>query len=282
MPLTRRELMLALAASSMPPALAGDLTGVQLGIMDGILGFPSNPESVSAAANLGLAGVQVTIGQPDSNGRLLMSDKRRLDSFVRAASERAVQLPSTYLDVLHVNCLKNDPLALKWIQEGIRITKALNVKVLMLVFFGKCGLVNRADIEAVVAPLRTAAKWAEEAGITLGFENTISAEENARVLDAVKSPALKVWYDIGNSTNIGHFDVPREIRFLGSERICQFHFKDTGYLGEGSVRVQDCLKALADIRYRGFIILETAAPTRDRLTDAAKNIAILRGMMRAV
>lgn len=252
-----------------------------IGIMDGILGYPSQPEAVKAAS-LGLEGVQVTIGKPDSQGRLPLSDVALQRSFREAAAQYRIVLPSTYLDVLHVNCLKNDSLAMRWIREGIAITKALNAKILMLVFFGKCALDSRTDIDAVVAPLKQASKWAEDAGIILGFENTISAKENARVLDAVQSPALKVWYDIGNSTNVGHFDVPEEIRFLGRDRICEFHIKDKGYLGEGAVKVQESLQAIADIRFEGFLVLETAAPTGNRLEDAAKNLAILRRMMNKI
>src|ERR1035441_9297067 len=36
---------------------------------------------------------------------------------------------------------------------------------------------------------------------------------------------LKVYYDVGNCTQAG-FDVVKEIRWLGKDRICQFHFKD--------------------------------------------------------
>jgi sugar phosphate isomerase/epimerase len=283
--MTRRTAILA--------SIAGMVSGAEvpnalkpahphIGIMDGILGYPSQPEALKAAASLGFEGVQVTIGKPNSQGRLPLSDAGLQRRFREAAAQYRIILPSTYLDVLHVNCLKNDPLAMRWIREGITITKALNAKILMLVFFGKCALDSRADADAVIAPLKEACKWAEDDGIILGFENTISAEENARVLDAVHSPALKVWYDVGNSTNIGHFDVPKEIRFLGRDRICEFHIKDKTYLGEGAVKVQACLEAIGDIRFEGFLVLETATPTGNRLNDAAKNLAILRSMMASV
>lgn len=283
--MTRRTAILAsiagmVSAAEVPSRL--EPAHPHIGIMDGILGYPSQPEAAKAAASLGFEGVQVTIGKPDSQGRLPLSDVALQRSFRDAAAQYRIVLPSTYLDVLHVNCLKNDSLAMRWIREGIAITKALNAKILMLVFFGKCALDSRADIDALVAPLKQASKWAEDAGIILGFENTISAKENARVLDAVQSPALKVWYDIGNSTNVGHFDVPEEIRFLGRDRICEFHIKDKGYLGEGAVKVQESLQAIADIRFEGFLVLETAAPTGNRLEDAAKNLAILRQMMNKI
>ena len=258
---------------------ARGIPGVCVGIMDGILGYSCQPEAVALAARLGFQGIQVTLGRAVTPGRLRLSNTVLQAQFREAAAEHKVALASTYLDVLHVNCLKNDPLAPHWIREGIAITKALNAGILMLVFFGKCSLESRADCDAVVKPLQAAAHEAQNAGIVLGFENTLSAKDNMRVLEQVGSPALKVWYDIGNFTNIGHYDVPAEIRALGGERICQFHIKDKGYLGEGDVKVGACLQAIADIGFRGFTMLETAVPSGNRLADAARNLGIYRKLM---
>ena len=72
---------------------------------------------------------------------------------------------------------------------------------------------------------------AEKAGVILGLENTISAEDNVRIMDRARSKAVLVYYDIGNSTKAG-FNVAREIDWLGKKRICQMHFKDNpNYLG---------------------------------------------------
>src|SRR5947199_375882 len=98
--------------------------------------------------------------------------------------------------------------------EGIEITKALNAPVLMLVFFGKCQVLQRPELDRTIAVLKELAPEAERAGIILGFENTSSGADNRYALDQVKSKAFKVWYDVGNSTFNG-YDVPAEIRALG-------------------------------------------------------------------
>ena len=69
----------------------------------------------------------------------------------------------------------------------------------------------------------------------LGLENTLSAEDNVRIMDKAKSKVVKVYYDVGNSTNNKH-DVLKEIPWLGKDRICQIHLKDNpGYLGAGTI-----------------------------------------------
>ncbi len=78
------------------------------------------------------------------------------------------------------------------------MTRNLKAPILMMVFFGDCALNTRAEMDAVIGPFKELARETEKAPITLGFENTIKAEDDLRILDA-------------------------EIRALGKHRICQFH-----------------------------------------------------------
>ena len=72
----------------------------------------------------------------------------------------------------------------------------------------------------------------------IGLENYLSADDNLKIIDRVGSPALKVYYDVGNSTDKG-CDIDKEIRHLG-KRICEFHFKDGNFmLGAGPDRLQE-------------------------------------------
>ena len=80
--------------------------------------------------------------------------------------------------------------------------------------------------------LRDLAPEAEKADVILGLENTISAEDNVRIMDRARSKNVLVYYDVGNSTNNG-FDVVKEIRWLGKDRICQIHLKDNPELPRG-------------------------------------------------
>jgi sugar phosphate isomerase/epimerase len=96
----------------------------------------------------------------------------------------------------------------------------------------------------------------------------------------VKSRAFRIWYDVGNSTNQVGVDAAEEIRLLGRDRICQLHFKDTGYLGEGKVNFPAILKALDDVGYRGFANLETTSPSKQMEPDLRRNLEYLRKLMR--
>ncbi len=258
------------------PRLEAGPEQVRVGMMDVLLGYPSSPEAFAVAEKIGFEGIQVTIGKPVGPGRLLMSDKDLQRRILQASGKHHVAITSTYLDILHRDCLHSNEAAKTWVREAIHITKALNGGVVELAFFFKCGLNNAADVDGLVAALRELAPEAQRNKITLGVENTLPAEQNIRLLDRVGSPAVKIWYDIGNATNMGHFDISREIRLFGKERICQIHVKDKGYLGSGTVDVKGCLKAARDIGYTGWFVFETASPSGDRAADAARNLKYFR------
>jgi hypothetical protein len=76
-----------------------------------------------------------------------------------------------------------------------------------------------------------------------------SAEDNVRILDRVQSQAALVYYDVGNSHTRG-FEVVKEIRWLGRQRICQ-----------------------------GFANLETTSPSKDIEQDMRRNLQYIRGLM---
>ena len=127
--------------------------------------------------------------------------------------------------------------------------------------------------------MKELAPEAEKARVILGLEDTISAEDNARILDRVKSKAVLVYYDVGNSTVAG-FDPAKEIRWLGKARICQIHLKDNPhYLGEGKIDFPAVMQAIGDIGYQGFANLETVAPSKSVEQDMRRNLGYIRGLM---
>ncbi len=274
MQVSRRALMAA------PFGAVARGEALKIGVMDGVALAASDPESVAVAARAGCEGIQVTLGRQTAAGRLLMAAPERQRAFLAASKLHRVPIVSTYIDILHVHCLKSDPEALRWAMQGIEITRALGAPILMLVFFGKCALETREEMDAVVAPLKELAREAEQARIILGFENTIRAEDDIRILEAVSSPALQVYYDIGNATNLYKVDPLAELRLLGRKRICQIHVKDKGYLGEGAVDVAGAVRTLDAIGWRGYLVLETGAPSGNREDDLKRNVTWLRRLMR--
>jgi L-ribulose-5-phosphate 3-epimerase len=280
MQMTRRQAAALLAAA--PLMRAWGLKGLKIGVTDWNLRLRGKTEAIETAKRLGFAGVEVSLGRDAKDGKLPMDDADLISKYNAEFKAQNFQPAGTCLDILHVNYLKNDELAKKWIVDGVRITKALNAKVMLLPMFGKGALETQADKERVGDILRELAPHAEKAKITLGLENTISAEDNVRIMERSRSKAVSTYYDIGNSTRNG-FNVVKEIDWLGKERICQLHFKDNpGYIGEGKIDMKEVLAAVSRIGFSGFANLETDSPSKQVEADMKRNLTYVRRMMSEV
>jgi len=233
--------------------------------------------AVDLAKKIGFDGVEVSLGV--GTDRLPLADADLQRQYREEARKHNLPIVSTCLNILHRNYLKNDPLGQRWVVDSIPITKALGARVILLPFFGKGALTSGAEMDYVGDFLKEAAPQAEKAGVILGLEDTISAEDNVRIMERAKSRAVLVYYDVGNSTGNG-FDVVKEIRWLGKDRICEFHLKDNPhYLGEGKIDFPAIIDAIDGIGFRGFAHLETSAPARDIEADMGRNLRYVRGLI---
>lgn len=284
MMITRRSALAALAAAvpaaAWRPGNPKKLAGMRLGVTDWNLKQDGKVEAVALAAQLGFEGVEVTLGKP-ADGKLPMSDAALQKRYVEAARAAKVRIAGTCLNILHRDCLKNGKPAPDWIAAGIPITKTLNARVMLLPAFSGCTAGTEREQDYTADVLKELAPDAERAGVILGLENVLSAEANARIIDRVKSRAVSVYYDVGNSTNAG-FDILKEIRWLGKQRICQVHLKDKGYLGEGKIDFRAVLDALAEIRFEGFANLETSSPSGAVDQDMRRNLAYIQKVIAEV
>lgn len=253
-------------------------SGLTIGVTDWNLRQTGRLTAVELAASLGFQGVEVSLGQRAVGDKLPLDNAEIQAQYLAASKQHKIALAGTCLDILHVNYLKSDKLSLKWIADGIPITQKLNARVMLLPMFGQGALQTAAEKDYAGDALRELAPAAEKAGVILGLENTISAEDNVRIMERSRSSAVLVYYDVGNSTSNG-FDVVREIRWLGAKRIGQFHLKDNPYLGEGKIDFPAILAAIKDIGFTGFANLETGSPSKDVSADMRRNLAYLRKLM---
>lgn len=252
---------------------------LRIGVTDWNLKLGANPDAVSLAAQLGFDGVQVSFGRKIVDDKMPADDPEVMARYLSLARQHKIPIDGTCVDRLHDNGLKSDKLAPKWVLDSIRLTKALNTKVLLVPFFGKWALQTKAEMDYVGKALRELAPEAEKAGVILGLEDTISAEDNVRIMEQSGSASVLAYYDVGNSTKAG-FDVVKEIRWLGKNRICQFHLKDNPhYLGEGSIQFPAVMQAIRGIGFSGYANLETDAHPNQLEADMRRNLAFIRKVM---
>jgi len=233
--------------------------GFRIGACDWSLGKSSDPGSFALARRLGLDGVQVNIGGVKNDLHLRRPEVQK--TFLEAARKNQMEIAS--LCVLDLNAVpyKSDPRTEQWVADSIDVCTALGAKVFMIPFFGKADLRNdEAGTAVVVERLKRIAPRAEKAGVIIGMESQLSAEQHLDIINRVGSPAVKVYYDVGNSHKNG-YDIYEEIRLLGSQHLCEFHAKDYEYLfGRGGIAFKQVRQAMDDAGFRGWIQIEGAKP----------------------
>ncbi|MCX6621452.1 MAG: sugar phosphate isomerase/epimerase [Acidobacteria bacterium] len=274
--ISRRKLLAGLAASG--SLAAARKRSFRIGVTDWNLRLAGKPEAVALAAKLGFEGVEVSLGRELKEQKLPLDSAGLLDRYVAEAKQHRIRLAGTCLDVLHVLPLKSEKISLQYVSDAIRITRRLDAKVVLLPFFGKGSPDTEAEQDYVGDALRELAPEAERAKVKLGLEDQLSARANVRIMERSKSPAVEVYYDVGNSTRWRH-DVVAELRWLGSRRICQMHFKEdpTGVrLGQGRIPFDEILKTLDQIGFDKFANLETSSKTEPTEVFMAADLAYIR------
>ncbi len=236
----------------------------------------SDPSVFDLAKRIGLDGVELLMGPVKENLPLRRPEVRR--RYKEASLRTGVAVPSLCPNVLNTVPLKSEPRAAIWLMDTMEACGDFGSKNILVPFFGKGEL--RMDVpeevQRVVEVLKEAGPRAAAGGVTLGLENTLSADDNLALLEKIGSPGVMVYYDIGNSFSRGR-DIPAEIRKLGSGRICQFHIKDNpGLLGQGKMDLPAVAAAIRDIGYRGWLVLETASPSGDVEQDTRTNLAYVK------
>ena len=183
--MTRRDLFAAALAAPLVRAAAAK---IPIGITDWNLRLSANPEAIPLAARLGFDGIQISVG------RRLVDDKLPLDNPEVVA--RCLALSKQHKIPIHRHLRRSTtrqrpqersaggPLGSRFHtpHPGCRYPRAAAAVL------WKMGAPDAAqEMEYTGDALRDLAPEAEKANVILGLENTISAEDNVRIMDRARS-----------------------------------------------------------------------------------------------
>jgi sugar phosphate isomerase/epimerase len=259
------------------------------------------PTGIERAADLGFNGVELVV--PDGIHRVDGEDGVVLDldgidlhddelwtpdgrARVREAANRhGMALPSICPSYLNLrpglkSSDENEHAAVTAdVERLIEAAADLGSDTILVPFFYDAEIEDEADRERVVEAVRDLAPTAEDAGVTLALEASLPPEADRAMLDAIDSPAVGIYYDVGNSTWFG-YDPEGEFDLVGDD-IAMMHVKDSAggsgdaMLGEGEVDFEGFADALEALGYEGWLVLETIH-RGDPVADTGANLAFLR------
>ena len=287
MEMTRREFVAAAGmAAAVVPSLRAQAQAersaappLRIGMTDWNLGKRGDVTKVALAREIGLDGIQVSLTFP-TDGSPHLREPATQAAFKQAALDNGVQICSLAIGSpgksrlpLHTN-----PAAAILLVEAVDVASALGTTNILLPILGDSHITmtNPREVDTFVAMMKEVARYAEKAGVVVALEDWISAEDNLRLLDAIGSEFVGVYYDARNIKSRLH-DPYGEPTRLG-KRINQVHVKN----GPMLMRDRDILdwprlaQEYHDIGYRGWYVLETDAPTGDLVADTRANVEYVR------
>jgi sugar phosphate isomerase/epimerase len=265
------------------PAPAGLPLAVRVGMTDWNLGKRGDITKIALARELGLDGLQVSLTFPTDGSPHLRQPETQV-AFKQQALEHGVQICSLAIGnpgktrlPFHTN-----PASAILLVEAVEVARNLGTTNILLPILGDShiDMASQAQVDTFVAMMKEVARYAERAGVVIALEDWISAEDNLRLLDAIGSPAVGVYYDARNIKAKVH-DPYGEPAKLGA-RIDQIHVKN----GQQLMRDPEQLdwprlaREYEAIGYRGWYVLETGSPTGNFVADTKANIEYVRRTFR--
>jgi sugar phosphate isomerase/epimerase len=260
-------------------ALPANPLPIRIGMTDWNLGMRGDVTKVALAREIGLDGIQVSLIFPPDGG-LHLRDPKIQDDYRRAALEYGIQICSLAIGSpgasrlpLHTN-----PAAGILLVEAVEVARNIGTNNILLPILGNSHIhmENKQEVDTFVAMMKEVARYAEKAGVVVALEDWISAEDNLRLLDAIGSEYVGIYYDARNIKSRVH-DPYGEAKSLG-KRIHQIHVKN----GQKLMRESDILDwprlaaEFSEIGYRGWYVLETGSPSRDLIADTRDNMDYVR------
>jgi L-ribulose-5-phosphate 3-epimerase len=294
MSMTRRDFVAqaALAAAAVPALAQTRETvnpiPVRIGMTDWNLGQRGDISKIALAREIGLDGIQVSVQYPTDGKTPTLRDPKTQAAFRRAALENGIQICSLAIGSPGKSRLPlhKSPAAAILLTEAVEIAHNLGTNNILLPILGDShiDMTNQAEVDTFVATMKEVARYAEKYEVVVGLEDWISAEDNIRLLDAIGSDYIAVYYDPHNIVRRvpGLKDIYAEPKTLGA-RIHQVHVKNADMLLSGPGGVIEwprMARELYGIGYRGWYVLETSSPSKDIVADTRANIEYVRKTFR--
>jgi L-ribulose-5-phosphate 3-epimerase len=257
---------------------------LRVGMTDWNLGQRGDISKVVLAREIGLDGIQVSVQYP-TDGSPTLRDPKTQAAYKRAALDNGIQICSLAIGSpgparlpLHTN-----PAAAILLTEAVEIAHNLGTNNILLPILGNShiDMTDQAQVDTFVAMMKEVARYAERYEVVVGLEDWISAEDNIRLLDAIGSDFVAVYYDPHNIAR-RVTDIYAEPKMLG-DRIHQIHVKNADMLMSepgGRIDWPRMAQEFHDIGYRGWYVLETGSPTKDIVADTRANIAYVKQTFR--
>jgi sugar phosphate isomerase/epimerase len=258
----------------------------KIGVCDWMILKRQRLGALPLAREIGVDGVEIDMGslgdRPTFDNKLADETVRR--EFIDKAKELKLEFCSVAMSGFYAQSFAERPTAIRMVEDCIRTMQQLKVGVAFLPLGVRGDLVQHPELRpAIVERLQAAGKLAEEAKLVIGIETALDAAGEAKLLEEIGSPGVKIFFNFANPLQAGR-NLLTELETLGAERICQIHCTDEdGVWLEHNTRLDmPKVKAKLDaMGWQGWLVLERS---RDKnfSRDVRKNFSANAAYMKSI
>lgn len=148
--------------------------------------------------------------------------------FSETAKKYQLQVPSIAMSGFYGQSFLDRANYKELVQECLNAMKVMNARVAFLPLGGvKNGWEKESELRStLVKRLKEVGDMADAAGVVIGIETQLDAKGEVKLLKEINSRGIKIYYKFQNALENGR-DLCKELRILGTKRICQIHCTDT-------------------------------------------------------
>jgi sugar phosphate isomerase/epimerase len=256
----------------------------KIGLIDLMLLKRQKPGAIALAAALKADGVEVDMGglgtRPTFDNQLLIDSVRK--QFLQTAKENKVEIFCLAMTGYYAQSFCGRAEYIRSIEDCIKTMKLMNVRHAFLPLGVQCDIKKNPSVrDSVIERLKIAGKMAQDAGVIIGIETSLSAKEEVQLLKEIGSHAIKIYFNFSNPLKEGR-DLINELKILGKDRISMIHAtnKDSVWLqNDPQINMHKVKKTLDEMGWSGWLVIERSrdgARPRDTKYNYGANAAYLK------
>jgi len=241
-------------------------------------------EAVQRASELGFTAIE--IGVFNIEGYEKMRDPAVQNTYLEAASAHGIELVGISLNIFTqiVTLYSEEQEATVWevMRNVIDAALAMNIELVCCGMFGDFSIHNADEMARTSAMLRRGCDYIGNRPLRIATENTLSIEDNRKLIEQVNHPNMRVLVDCYNGIWSGAFNGAEMVRDL-SDMLCNVvHAKDgpdDALIGQGNGDFLTTAQALKDIGFEGYVMCENNY-RNDTEARTAADLATLKRMFK--
>lgn len=188
-----------------------------------------------------------------------LADPKIRQEYLDKAKELNLEFCALAMTGFYAQSFAKRPTYQKMIQDCLDTAKAMDVNVVFLPLGVQGDLVKNPELRApIVERLKIAGKMAKKAGVVIGIETSLDANEELQLLKGIGSKNVKSYFNFSNAIKNGR-NLPEELRILGRKNIIQIHAtnEDGVWLeNDPKIDLKKVKQTLDDMGWSGWLVIE--------------------------